>query len=139
MVANLLVEILTRGTMGVKIKRMKRTIIIALVAGLLFTVACSKETKTISLTVSAAASLKWPMEEIKQLYAKENPKVVISYNFGSSGSLQHQIEQGADVDLFISASVRQMDALQDKELIIDSTKKILLGNKIVLVVPKDSV
>jgi molybdate transport system substrate-binding protein len=117
---------------------MKRIIIIALVIGLLFTVACSKETKTISLTVSAAASLKGSMEEIKQLYAKENPKVVINYNFGASGSLQQQIEQGADVDLFISAAVKQMNALQDKELIIDKTKKDLLGNKLVLVVPKDS-
>jgi len=124
--------------MGVKIKRMKRTIIIALVVGLIFTVACSKETKIISLTVSAAASLKGPMEEIKQLYAKENPKVIINYNFGSSGSLQQQIEQGADVDLFIPAANKQMNALQDKELIIDNTRKSLLGNKLVLVIPKDS-
>jgi molybdate transport system substrate-binding protein len=141
---------------GVKIKRMKRTIIIALVVGLIFTVACKrttysksktevppvqasiKETKIISLTVSAAASLKGPMEEIKQLYAKENQKVIINYNFGSSGSLQQQIEQGADVDLFIPAATKQMNALQDKELIIDNTKKSLLGNKLVLVIPKDS-
>lgn len=117
---------------------MKRAIIITLVVGLLFTVACGKEKKVFSLTVSAAASLKWPMEEIKQLYGKENPKVIINYNFGSSGSLQHQIEQGADADLFISAAVRQMNALRDKGLIIDNTRMNLLANKIVLVVPKDS-
>lgn len=92
----------------------------------------------ISLTVSAAASLKDAMEEIKTAYAKEKPNVTITYNFGSSGSLQQQIEQGANVDVFISAATKQMDALKDKGLIINETDKNFLENKIVLVVPKDS-
>jgi len=121
-----------------KIDRMKRIIIFALVLSLLLVVACSKEPEIISMTVSAAASLKGSMEEMKLLYAKENPKVIINYNFGSSGSLQQQIEQGANVDLFISAAVKQMNALQEKGLIIDKKRKSLLGNKLVLIVPKDS-
>lgn len=100
--------------------------------------AATAEIKPVTLTVSAAASLKDAMEEIKTAYQKENPNVTITYNFGSSGSLQQQIEQGAGVDVFLSAATKQMDALKDKGLIMEDTRKDFLENKIVLVVPKDS-
>lgn len=96
------------------------------------------EAKNITLTVSAAASLKDAMDEIKTLYAQEKPGVTITYNYGASGSLQQQIEQGADVDVFLSAATKQMDALKAKGLILDETNKNFLGNSIVLVVPKAS-
>jgi molybdate transport system substrate-binding protein len=92
----------------------------------------------VELTISAAASLKDAMEEIKTAYAQEIPNVTIAYNFGSSGSLQQQIEHGAEVDVFVSAAEKQMDALKDKGLIIEDTRKDLLENKIVLIAPKDS-
>lgn len=94
--------------------------------------------KPVALTISAAASLKDAMEEIKEAYCKDNINVTITYNFGSSGTLQQQIEQGAEVDLFISAAAKQMDALQEKALIVEETRKDLLGNRIVLVIPEDS-
>lgn len=97
-----------------------------------------KEVKPITLTISAAASLKDAMEEIKTAYTKEKANVTIQYNFGSSGSLQQQIEQGAGVDVFVSAATKQMDALKDKGLILEDTRKDFLENKIVLVVPEDS-
>lgn len=92
----------------------------------------------VELTISAAASLKDAMEEIKTAYAKEKSNVTITYNFGASGSLQQQIEQGADVDLFLSAAAKQMDALRSKGLLLDDTRKNLLGNRLVLVIPNDS-
>lgn len=92
----------------------------------------------VNLTVSAAASLTDAMKEIQTLYSQEKPNVTITYNFASSGSLQQQIEQGADVDVFLSAATKQMDALKDKGLILDDTCKNFLENGIVLVVPKDS-
>lgn len=98
----------------------------------------TKESKSVTLTISAAASLKAAMEEIKSAYAKEKPNVTITYNFGASGPLQQQIEQGAEVDLFISAAAKQMDALKKKSLILDDTRRNLLENRIVLVIPKDS-
>ncbi len=98
----------------------------------------SKGAKPVELTISAAASLKDAMEEIKAAYEKENSEVTITYNFGSSGSLQKQIEQGAAVDVFLSAATKQMDALKDKGLIIENTRKDFLENKIVLVVPVGS-
>jgi len=91
----------------------------------------------VSLTISAAASLKGAMEEVKAAYAEEKPNVILTCNFGSSGSLQQQIEQGAEVDVFFSAAAKQMDALQEKGLIVEDTRKNILENKIVLIVPKD--
>lgn len=92
----------------------------------------------VNLTVSAAASLTDAMKEIQTVYAQEKPNVTITYNFASSGSLQQQIEQGAEVDVFLSAATKQMDAIQEKGLILDDTRKNFLENGIVLVVPIDS-
>jgi molybdate transport system substrate-binding protein len=93
---------------------------------------------TTELTISAAASLKDAMEEIKPLYQEEYPNNEIVYNFGSSGSLQRQIEQGAPVDVFISAAVDKMDALEKQGLIAPETRQDLLKNQMVLIVPIES-
>jgi len=90
------------------------------------------------LLVSAAASLTDAMNDIAKVYNGEQKDVKVTFNFGSSGSLQQQIEQGAPADIFISAATKQMNALDDKGLIIKDTKKNLLKNRMVLVVPKDS-
>ncbi|WP_411680660.1 molybdate ABC transporter substrate-binding protein [Clostridium thailandense] len=94
--------------------------------------------KAVTLTVSAAASLKDAMEEIKQAYNKEKPNIKITYNFGASGTLQNQIEQGAPVDIFISAGTKQMEVLKQKNLLLNETVKNLLENEVVLIVPKDA-
>jgi molybdate transport system substrate-binding protein len=105
---------------------------------------CSKSASTpttptpVTLTVSAAASLKTAMDEIKVNYATEKPNVTLSINYGGSGALETQIEQGAPVDLFISAATKQVDMLKAKGLILEDTTKNLLGNQLVLVVPTDS-
>lgn len=98
----------------------------------------NKDDKAVTLTISAAASLKDSMEEIKKLYAEEKSNVTITYNFGASGTLEQQIEQGAPVDVFISAATQQMDELKNKGLLINDTDKNLLENNVVLIVPKDS-
>ncbi|GAP99409.1 molybdate ABC transporter substrate-binding protein [Leptolyngbya sp. NIES-2104] len=88
-----------------------------------------------TLTVSAAASLKDALEQIQPLYEQQQP-VKLTYNFGSSGALQQQIEQGAPADVFISAAPKQMDALQQKGELINETRRDLLRNQIVLIVPR---
>lgn len=90
------------------------------------------------LTVSAAISLKDALDEAKQIYIKEHSNVSIAINYGASGTLQLQIEQGAPVDAFISAAPKQMDALEMKGLLLAGTRKELLQNEVVLIVPKDS-
>jgi molybdate transport system substrate-binding protein len=94
--------------------------------------------KVTEITVSAAASLKDALEAIEPLYPEKNPEVKITYNFGSSGSLQQQIEQGAPVDIFISAAKKQIDALQQKDLLLKETRRDLLTNQIVLIVSTDN-
>lgn len=91
-----------------------------------------------NLLVSAAASLKDSLEEIKPVYQKNNQPLNINYNFGASGALQRQIENGAPVDVFISAGKKQMDALHSKQLILNDTRRNLLTNRLVLIVPNNS-
>ena len=110
----------------------------SLLAGCTPDVNFSRKTSSRSqLTVSAAISLKDVMEEIKFIYQQANPHTEIIYNFASSGSLQRQIEQGAPVDIFISAAIDKMDALQKQDLLLPETRRDLFINQIVLIVPLD--
>lgn len=87
------------------------------------------------LTISAAASLKGALEEIQPIYEQKNPETKLVYNFGASGSLQQQIEQGAPVDIFFSAAAKQMDGLESGNLILPETRRDLLTNELVLIAP----
>ncbi len=97
----------------------------------------SVKQENIQLTVSAAVSLKEALGEITPLYSKAKSNVAIRNNFGSSGDLQQQIVNGAPVDVFISAASKQMDELQKKDLIVADTRRDLLSNRLVLIVPED--
>ena len=92
----------------------------------------------VELTISAAASLQDALTDITATFEKEHPNVHITYNFGASGSLQQQISQGAPVDLFFSAAEDKFDMLVEEGLIEKDKGIDLVGNEIVLVVPKDS-
>jgi molybdate transport system substrate-binding protein len=96
------------------------------------------EEESVEILVAAAASLQNSMEELGKLYKAANPNITVTFTFGSSGTLQEQIEQGAPIDVFMSAALKQMTALEEKGLILSDTKKELLENKVVLIVPKDS-
>ncbi|NLA10965.1 MAG: molybdate ABC transporter substrate-binding protein [Firmicutes bacterium] len=94
------------------------------------------EKDEVTLNLSVAASLTDAMEELAELYKDEQAHVTIEFNFGSSGALQQQIEQGAPADIFMSAASKQMNELEEKELLLDGTRVDLLQNELVLVVPK---
>ena len=90
-----------------------------------------------SLTVFAAASMKNALDDIGAAYAaKTGVKIVASY--AASSALAKQIEQGAPADIFASADTDWMDYAIAKKTMSESTRVNLLGNSIVLVVPKDS-
>ena len=85
----------------------------------------------------AAASLKNALDEAAAQWQRESgKKVVISY--AASNTLIKQIEQGAPADMFISADLDWMDYGQQKGLIKPDTRSNLLGNRLVLIAPKDS-
>jgi molybdate transport system substrate-binding protein len=88
------------------------------------------------LTVFAAASLTDAMKDVSTLWTKAgHPPLRMS--FGASSTLARQIEQGAPVALFASADEKWMDYLAQKNLIAADTRKDLLGNDLVLVVPAE--
>jgi len=97
---------------------------------------CSQAQAT--LTVSAAASLKDAIVETETTYRQGHGDTAFANNFGSSGTLAAQIDQGAPVDVFISAAARQMDDLAAKGLIVAGTRRIVLRNTLVLIAPLDS-
>jgi molybdate transport system substrate-binding protein len=93
---------------------------------------------TSTILVAAAASLQKALQEVTPIYTKANPNQSVNYNFAASGVLQQQIEQGAPVDVFISAADKQMTNLQSKGLLGSGTQQNLLTNQLVLIVPKQS-
>jgi molybdate transport system substrate-binding protein len=95
-------------------------------------------TTAIELNVSAALGLKEALLDIKQDYERNHPTVKIIYNLAAAGVLQSQIEQGAQADIFISAANKQVDNLEKKDLVDTNTRKNLVSNQLVLIVPKGS-
>jgi molybdate transport system substrate-binding protein len=88
------------------------------------------------LTVFAAASLTDAMQDLSAQWAQAgHPPLRLS--FGASSTLARQIEQGAPANLFASADEKWMDYLEGKQLIAADTRKDLLGNGLVLIVPAD--
>ena len=93
----------------------------------------SKNDKSATITVSAAASLKKSLDEVVENYKKEYPNVTVNINYAGSGTLEKQIIGGAETDIFISAAVKNMDNLEKENLIIKETRKNLLKNTLVLI------
>jgi molybdate transport system substrate-binding protein len=90
-----------------------------------------------SIIVFAAASMKNALDDVDAAYTKQSgTKVVASY--AASSALMKQIEQGAPADVFVSADLQWMDYGSQKKLIKDDTRVNLLGNRLVLIAPKDS-
>jgi molybdate transport system substrate-binding protein len=90
-----------------------------------------------SVTVFAAASMKNALDDVNAAYTRKSGiKIVASY--AASSALAKQIEQGAPADIFVSADLDWMDYGAQKKFIKEDTRMNLLGNKIVLIAPKDS-
>ena len=92
-----------------------------------------------TVMLAAAASLEKSFtEQLIPMFEAQYPNVKIEGTYDSSGKLQSQIEAGADVDIFFSAALKQMQALQEEGYIDADASVDLLENKIVLIVPKGS-
>ncbi|MDQ0172083.1 molybdate ABC transporter substrate-binding protein [Paenibacillus tundrae] len=93
--------------------------------------------ETVELTISAAASLTDAMKEIETNFEAANPNIKLNFNFGASGALQQQIEQGAPSDIFVSAASKNLNALVEENLIAEADQQNLLQNSLVAVVTAD--
>jgi molybdate transport system substrate-binding protein len=115
--------------------RMRITAFSALV---LFILAGSQTSARVDeIVVSAAASLTDVLKEIATGYQSKT-KHTVRFNFGSSSGLARQIEEGAPADIFFSADTAQMDVLDKNGRLEPGTRKNLLSNQLVLIVPADS-
>ena len=112
-------------------------LLLALVAlaALVYPVCGSAQT---TLSISAAASVKDALADVETAYAKSQTHLEFRNNFGSSGTLAMQIDQGAPADVFLSAAAKPMDDLEAKGLIVAGTRGNLLRNSLVLIAPLDS-
>jgi molybdate transport system substrate-binding protein len=97
----------------------------------------SAEAQDKTITVFAAASMKNAIDDINAAFAKATGIKLVA-SLAASSALAKQIEQGAPADVFISADLEWMDYVAQKKLIKDDTRVNLLGNRLVLIAPKDS-
>lgn len=116
-----------------------------LLAGCLLTPICSalaapgsiaETVKT--LTVFAPPVLEDVLFELKNEYQQKHPDVTINYTLKPPGVLQSQLENGSAADIFISAAAKQINALEQKGMIIAASRKNIASNKLVLIVRNDS-
>lgn len=90
------------------------------------------------ITVSAAASLTNAFNDIAKAYQQHYPQDKVHLNFGASGTLLQQIQQGAPVDVFASADQETMNQAQSKQLINARERKDFVQNTLVLVTAKNN-
>lgn len=116
----------------------KRSLLAALAAVLAFAaVSHPAHAQDRSITVFAAASMKNALDDVDAAFTRQTGiKVVASYD--ASSTLVKQIENGAPVDVFVSADLKWMEYGSQKKLIKDATRINLLGNELVLIAGKDS-
>jgi len=95
-------------------------------------------TESIEIQLFVAASLKGAIEEIITNYEKEHPDVTVTLFADSSGTLMTQIEEGYACDVFFSADTKQINELENEDLLIPDTRVDLLKNQVVLITSKDS-
>ena len=91
-----------------------------------------------TLTVFAAASLTDAFTEIGKNFEASNPGVTATFNFAGSQALRTQIEEGAPVDVFASASGKEMDTLLTGKFVDEGMPQIFLTNKLVVILPADN-
>jgi molybdate transport system substrate-binding protein len=89
------------------------------------------------LQIFAAISLTDALKEIATLYENKTGNPVL-FNLGASSMLARQISEGSPADVFFSADEDKMDDLQKKQLIVNETRRSLLSNSLVIVIPFDS-
>ncbi len=116
---------------------MIQRIVLTCLAVLLGALPARGQDAAVSATVFAAASVKNALDDIITAYGRNTGRKVIA-SYAASSALAKQIEEGAPADVFISADQDWMDYAAQKKLIVPKSRFNLLGNRLVLIAPKDS-
>ena len=114
--------------------RFRRLIPFVLVPLLTALGSCGSESATTTLEVSAAASLTGAFTEIEKAFELANPDVDVVLNLASSSDLVTQIIEGAPVDVFASADIKNMDKVAEADL-IDGDPRVFATNSLRIIVP----
>ena len=104
----------------------------ALVAALLTSICLSSPLFAAEINLSVAASLKDAVNELTDGYQKKHPGTVFRKNYGASGALAKQVENGAPADVFVSANVKWVDYLKGKKLLDGASIGIFAHNSLVV-------
>lgn len=104
----------------------------------LLLVSCSNDseppaTEEKEIFISAAASLSGALDKIKENYETIHPEVTLTLNLSGSGKLAQQIQQGAPVDVYLSANQYWMDVLKQDNLILHNTRINFTKNKLAMI------
>ena len=91
-----------------------------------------------TITVTAAASLTEPFTEIGVLFQKQHPDVTVLFNFTGSQQGAQQIINGAQVDVFASASLTNMEQVVSIGLIDPNLVNLFARNKLAIITPKNN-
>ncbi|WP_042220889.1 molybdate ABC transporter substrate-binding protein [Oceanobacillus manasiensis] len=110
--------------------------ILFVIIGLVSLTACSddpfvKSTEETHLLVASTSSISGTLPELVEEFEEDNPYINISVDYGPSGELAQQIQQGAPVDLFLSGNQEWMDMLADQSMIVPESRKNFATNKLV--------
>ncbi|GJE16132.1 molybdate ABC transporter substrate-binding protein [Methylobacterium marchantiae] len=114
---------------------MRASLRAVLLAGLVVLAPAARAAET--ATVFAAASLKNALDNAGKAFTARSG-VAVTASYAASSALARQIESGAPADLFASADLEWMEYLAKKNLIRPETRVNLLGNRIVVVAPRDA-
>jgi molybdate transport system substrate-binding protein len=92
----------------------------------------------VTLTVLAATSLTASFTELAQTFEAANPGVTVEFSFAGSQELAQQLDQGADADVFASASKKYMEAAITSKRVNAGDSKIFVKNRLIVIFPKDN-
>ena len=87
---------------------------------------------TQEVVVFAAASLTTALDQVAAAWTDETGHRAVMA-FAGTSALARQIQDGAPADIFISASVDWMDAIEASGDLRDGTRRDILGNRLVLI------
>jgi len=90
-----------------------------------------------TITIAAAISMKEALIDANVVYKKLTGEEV-EFSFGASGVLLTQVKNGAPIDGFISAAAEQVDELEKANLVAPGSRRIVVRNELVMIVPAAS-
>jgi len=108
----------------------------SIISSFIFLLFSQSASATETVLLYAAASTSHAITEVINQFNRTTADIKVKVSFASSSTLAKQIEAGAPAHLYLSANPAWMDYLQQRQLIVNQSRKNLLTNKIVLVTPK---